>query len=127
MMRIIAVIGFVVGMAIGSWAQEPAATAVPTASLSTATPTVDPEIQYQADKVTFCVDLVYTNYHLRTGIELRLISEVTYFVTDFGAGVVGIADSDDERLIGRIHFKCEFRDFMGETMMLTDVELSEGE
>ena len=88
--------------------------------------TVDPEAQFRADKVTFCVDLVNYHYLKLTGIELRTL-EKTYVATDTGAEVTGLADSVDERLTGTMHFKCVYDDFMGESMMLKDFDLTEGE
>jgi len=99
---------------------------VPTATATltpTATPTPDPEIQYRADRVTLCVDSVYSSYLSRTGIELREMYS-NYVATDTGAEVTGLSDSTDERLTGVIHFKCVFGELMGESMVLTDVELT---
>jgi len=102
---------------------SPVATITPT---PTPTPTVDPEVQFRANKVTFCKDLVFYHYLKLTGIELRAMYS-DYVATDTGAEVTGLADSADERLTGKIHFKCVYDDFMGESMMLTDFDLTEGE
>ena len=119
----VASLAFILLAGIDAIAQEP--TAAPTAT-ATPTPTIDPEVQFRADKVTFCVDLVYYHYLRRTGIELRTL-EKTYVPTDTGAEVTGLADSADERFTGTMHFKCVYDDFMGESMMLTDFDLTEGE
>jgi hypothetical protein len=109
--------------------QEPTSTPVPTATATptpTATPTVDPMVQFEADKVKFCLNSVYYNYISRTGIQLRAFL-VDYVAKDDGAEVSGVADSTDERMTGTIYFKCVFSELMGESMMLTDLELIEGE
>jgi hypothetical protein len=103
-----------------------------------ATPTVDLEAQARDDKVAFCVDTVYYNYLKLTGIELRTI-DATYVATDTGAEVTGLAEltTGAERFRKYhspvslsspvLHFKCVYRDFMGESMMLTDFDLTEVE
>ncbi len=127
-MRVVRISVVVVGffaMILGSvivgshvvWSQEPTATAVPT---PTATPTVDPEVQFRADKVVYCIDSVHYYYLSRTGIELTVYG-VTYVVTDSGAEVTGKAVSRDERFTGPLDFKCVFEDFMDVPMMLTEI------
>ena len=132
----VVVIGFL-SMILGSvivgshivWSQEPTSTPVPTAtatSTPTATPTVDPEVQATTDRTTLCLDSVHYYYLSRTGIELEPLA-FKYAVTDSGAEVTGTADADDERLTGIVNFKCVFEDFMDVPLMLTDVEVTEGE
>jgi hypothetical protein len=83
--------------------------------------------QFRSDKVSFCQDVLFYNYQKHTGIQLTAAYS-NYVETDIGAEVTGLAHSlDDERLTGVLHFKCVYRDFMGETMMLTDFDLTEVE
>ncbi len=111
-------------------AQEPTATVVPTATATptpTATPTVDPEVQAARDRATLCLDSVHYYYLSRTGIELEPPAFL-YAVTDSGIEITGTADAEnDERLPGIVNFKCVFEDFMDVPLMLTDIEVTEGE
>jgi hypothetical protein len=128
---VISVIGalFVFGV---SGAQEPTVTAVPTptataTSTPTATPTIDPEVQAMDDRITMCLDSMKYYYFSRTGIELDPLAFL-YAVTDSGVEITGTADAEnDDRLTGLVDFKCVFEDFMDVPLMLTDVEVTEGE
>jgi hypothetical protein len=132
MIRLIAVIGFVVELFAGGLvlalvlAQEPSPVATPTPTATatpTATPTVGPEVQFREDKITSCKDSVRYYYLSRTGIELTL-SGVTYVVTDSGAEVTGLANSTDDRFTGPLDFKCVFGELMEVPMMLTEIHVT---
>jgi hypothetical protein len=111
-------------------AQEPTSVPTPTATSTptpTATPTVDPEVQAMDDRITMCLDSMEYYYLSRTGIQLEPLAFL-YAVTDSGAEITGTADAEnDERLTGVVDFKCVFEDFMDVPLMLTEIEVTEGE
>jgi hypothetical protein len=111
-------------------AQEPTSVPTPTATATptpTATPTVDPEVQAKNDRITLCLDSMKYYYLSRTGIELEpLVFEYAFKLS--GIEITGTADAkNDDRLTGVVDFKCVFEDFMDVPLMLTDVEVTEGE
>jgi disulfide bond formation protein DsbB len=132
----VVVIGFA-SMILGSvlvgshvvWSQEPTSTPVPTATATptpTATPTIDPMVQFRKDKITYCLNSVSYYYLSRTGIALEFTSTVWIMLAGT-AEVTGTVDSTDERFGDPMTFRCVFEEFMDVPMMLTIVEVTEGE
>jgi len=70
-------------------------------------------------RIQFCQDSVYHHYLSRTGIELDF--DVTNYV-DEATPIVGVASSTDERLSGKVHFRCVYGEVEG-VEIITEVEI----
>jgi hypothetical protein len=69
-------------------------------------------------RVQYCQDSVYHHYLSRTGIQLRFISSDVVSEDLIG----GIADSNDERFVGPVSYKCMYGEVSG-VRILTDIKI----